>query len=466
MVVIPAKVLDDGFDAQFFEKPLVSEPQFHAATAEFVSRFQQALAARDFDQAEQLGEIISVREPGNEDVTAFLVARALSRQDSLRALNLGRGAVQARPESARLRFHLGTALEAAGDHAAALDAFRQARMRDPELMVAALWQAEQELALGLGDDALRSQLQALTIAERNGQLAPGTGLAAPVRVRVERAVANVQHARESALTAALAPLRKDVDDAALARIDQGLARIYGQPFAEPTHPLQQPTLLWLPGLPDQPWFEREQFPFLRQLEQATAQIRDELLGVLADTDELSPYVDMPVNAPAAVIWGDLNRSPDWSAYHLYRHGQRVDAHCRRCPQTVALLESLPIMRIPEHSPEILFSVLRAKTRIPPHTGVINGRLTVHLPLIVPENCGGLRAGEEVRAWRIGECLIFDDSFVHEAWNHSDQTRVVLLFDIWNPHLSEAERSGLSTAIAALGEFHRRHGAQAITHETA
>ena len=444
----------------------MTEPQFHATTAEFVARFQQAMAARDFDQAEQLGEIVSVREPGNEDVTAFLVARALSRQDSLRALNLGRGAVQARPESARLRFHLGTALDAADEHEAALEAFRQARERDSNLMVAALWQADQELALGRDDDALRSQLQALSMAERNGQLAPGTSLIPPVRLRVERAVASVQRARESTIAAALAPLRKDVGDAALARIDQGLARIYGQPFAEPSHPLQQPSLLWLPGLPDQPWFEREQFPFLRELERATAQIRDELLEVLADSSELSPYVDMPENAPAAVIWRGLNRSPDWSAYHLYRHGERIEAHCERCPKTVAVLESLPIMRIPEHSPEILFSVLRPKTHIPPHTGVINGRLTVHLPLIVPENCGALRAGEEARSWKAGECLIFDDSFLHEAWNDSDETRVVLIFDIWNPHLSEAERSGLATAIAALGDFHRRHGAQDITHESA
>jgi aspartate beta-hydroxylase len=444
----------------------LTESQFQPATAEFVARFQQVMAARDFDQAEQLGEIISVREPGNEEVTAFLVARALSRQDTLRALNLGRGAVRARPESARLRFHLGTALEAAGDREAALDAFQQARDRDPDLMVAVLWQADQELALGRDDDALRSQLQALSVAERNGQLAPGTTLIPPVRLRVERAVADVQRARESAITTALAPLRADVGDAALARIDRALARIYGQPFAEPSHPLQHPSLLWLPGLPDQPWFEREQFPFLQEIEQATAQICAELLGVLADENELSPYVDMPANAPAAAIWRGLNRSPDWSAYHLYRHGERVEAHCERCPQTVALLESLPIMRIPEHSPEILFSVLRPRTHIPPHTGVINGRLTVHLPLIVPEDCGALRAGDEARSWKVGECLIFDDSFVHEAWNHSDETRVVLIFDIWNPHLSETERSALSTAIAALGDFHRRYGAQDITHETA
>lgn len=444
----------------------MTEAQFQAATDQFLARFGQALAARDFEQAEQLGEIISVREAGNEDVTAFLVTRALSQQDILRALNLGRGAVQARPESARLRFHLGTALEAAGDRAAALEAFRQARDRNPELMVAALWQADQELALDRGEAALRSQLQALTIAERNGQLAPGTTLVPAVRERIERAVAAVQLARRAAIEAALVPLRTEVGDAALARIDQALARIYGLPFAEPTHPLQQPSLLWLPGLPDQAWFEREQFPFLQQVEQATAMIREELLGVLAHEHELSPYVDMPENAPAAAIWRGLNRSPVWSAYHLVRHGERVEAHCLRCPGTIALFESLPTMRIPGHSPEILFSVLRPGIHIPPHTGVINGRLTVHLPLIVPKNCGALRAGEEARSWKVGECLIFDDSFVHEAWNRSGETRVVLIFDIWNPHLTETERSALSTAIAALGAFHRRHGAEDITHEDA
>lgn len=444
----------------------MTESQFQSATSELLARFQQALATRDFDQAERIGEILSVRAPGNEEVTAFLVARALSRQDALRALNLGRGAVQARPDSARLRFHLGTALDATGDHEGALDAFRQARERDPGLMVAALWQADQELALGRHEDALRSQLQALTIAERNGQLAPNTALASPVRVRVERAVASVQQARKAAIERALAPLRARNGGQALARIDQALARLYGQPFAEPSHPLQHPSLLWLPGLPDQPWFEREQFPFLRKLEQATAEIRAELLGVLANEDELSPYVDMPDNAPAAAIWRGLNRSPDWSAYHLYRHGERVEEHCRRCPETVRVLGSLPIMRIPEHSPEILFSVLRPKTRIPPHTGVINGRLTVHLPLIVPQDCGALRAGEEARPWRSGECLVFDDSFVHEAWNQSDQTRVVLIFDIWNPHLTEVECTALATAIAALGDFHRLHGAEDITHESA
>jgi aspartate beta-hydroxylase len=333
------------------------------------------------------------------------------------------------------------------------------------MMVAALWQADQELALGREHEALCSQMQALTLAERSGLLARGIQLAPPVRERIERAVASVQRARQAALETALLPLRTSHGESALVKIDRALCRLYGQPAPTPTHPLQQPTLLWLPDLPDQPWFEREQFPYLKTLEQATGLIRDELLGILADENELTPYIDMPENAPAASIFHDLNRSPDWSAYHLFRHGERIEEHCRRCPRTIALLESLPLLRIPDHSPEILFSVLRPKTRIPPHAGVINGRLTVHLPLIVPENCGALRAGDQARPWRIGECLIFDDSFLHEAWNDSDQTRVVLILDAWNPYLSEVERAGLATAIAALGEFHRRHGAEDITHES-
>jgi aspartate beta-hydroxylase len=443
----------------------VTEPQSNPGTPELFQQFKQALSARQFDQAERCGELLWQREPGNEDVVGFMIARAIARHEHDRALHLCQTAVQSRPDSARLRFHLGTTLAAMGDHEAALAAFRQARERDPEMMVAALWQADEELALGRAEDALRSQMQTLTLAERSGLLTRGVGLMPPVRTRIESAVAAVQHARQTAVELALAPVHASHGNAALSRIHRALEKLHGRPAPEPTNALQQPTLLWLPDLPDQAWFEREQFPFLKKLEAATDLIREELLGVLADESELRPYIDMPESAPAAGIFHALNRSPNWSAYHLYRHGERVEEHCRRCPKTVALLESLPLMRIAGHSPEILFSVLKPKTHIPPHTGVINGRLTVHLPLIVPENCGVLRAGNEQRQWRVGECLIFDDSFVHEAWNDSEQTRVVLILDAWNPHLSEPERAGLATAIAAVGEFHRRYGAEDITRET-
>ena len=102
------------------------------------------------------------------------------------------------------------------------------------------------------------------------------------------------------------------------------------------------------------------------------------------------------------------------------------------------LAALPRNLIPGRAPSAFFSLLKPRTRIPPHTGVTNTRAIIHLPLIVPEGCG-FRVGGETRAWREGEAFAFDDTIEHEAWNDSDELRVVLIFDVWNPHLSEEEQ---------------------------
>jgi aspartyl/asparaginyl beta-hydroxylase (cupin superfamily) len=86
----------------------------------------------------------------------------------------------------------------------------------------------------------------------------------------------------------------------------------------------------------------------------------------------------------------------------------------------------------------MFSLLRPGARITPHTGTHNTRLTCHLPLIVPPDCG-FRVGNETREWEEGKLLIFDDAIEHEAWNSSDRDRLILIFDIWRPELSEQEK---------------------------
>ena len=60
-------------------------------------------------------------------------------------------------------------------------------------------------------------------------------------------------------------------------------------------------------------------------------------------------------------------------------------------------------------PNAMFSALAPRTHIPPHHGETNARIVVHLPLIVPEKCGGIRVGFQQREWKVGELLIFDDS---------------------------------------------------------
>jgi aspartate beta-hydroxylase len=80
----------------------------------------------------------------------------------------------------------------------------------------------------------------------------------------------------------------------------------------------------------------------------------------------------------------------------------------------------------------------------------------HLPLIVPENCA-LNVGGELHAWRQGRIVVFDDTYEHEAWNRSSEPRVVLIFDIWNPHLTEAERSAVADIVDAIGSFREAVG---------
>jgi aspartyl/asparaginyl beta-hydroxylase (cupin superfamily) len=173
--------------------------------------------------------------------------------------------------------------------------------------------------------------------------------------------------------------------------------------------------------------------------------------VLEDTSRFSPYLESDGThlSPSGT---DLVDNDDWGAYYLWHYGDRNDEAAELCPTTFAALEAAPQPDIPGQAPIALFSRLRPTTRIPPHNGMVNTRLICHLPLIVPENCGALRVGNEMRPWTAGEMLIFDDSIQHEAWNDSDKERVVLLFDIWRPELSEEERALVGTVLTAARNY--------------
>jgi aspartate beta-hydroxylase len=214
---------------------------------------------------------------------------------------------------------------------------------------------------------------------------------------------------------------------------------------------QEPSDYFYPGLPAIEFYEREEFPWLADLEAATVPMQQELATILReDQAGFAPYIHYDDHMPLDQ-WRELNHSPRWSAFHFYEKGQQVAERCRRAPATMAVLSRMPQAQVPLRSPAALFSVLQPKTRIPPHTGVANFRLVVHLPLIVPPGCG-FRVGGETRQWRIGEAWVFDDTIEHEAWNDSDQTRIIFICDVWNPRLSPDERAVIGEIIAATDAF--------------
>ena len=216
--------------------------------------------------------------------------------------------------------------------------------------------------------------------------------------------------------------------------------------------VHQPKQLNFPYLPAIEFFRRDDFPWLELLESATEEIAAEAVAALAsDGGEFKPYVDFPPGTPIDE-WAPLNHSMDWSVYPLWHDGAKVDAHQARCPRTCEVLAKLPLCDIPGYAPGAYFSVMKPRTRLPPHTGTTNTRSIVHLPLVVPDGCG-LRVGSDSRSVRKGQAWVFDDSIEHEAWNDSDETRIILIFDIWNPLLTAAERDLASALTVGIGRYY-------------
>lgn len=216
------------------------------------------------------------------------------------------------------------------------------------------------------------------------------------------------------------------------------------------HYHSEPTHFHFPGIKEQEFHDRRDFPWLIDLEAATGTIAGELDAVLqGERAELAPYIQYAAHEPLRQ-WRELNNSRDWTAIHLLQNGQRVGANARYCPQTMALLQALPQPDIGGCSPNAMFSLLAPRTSIPPHNGVSNTRLVCHLPLIVPAGCW-FRVGAETRYWERGKAFVFDDTIEHEAANPSDELRVVLIIDIWHPGLSETERNAARILLEASVE---------------
>jgi aspartate beta-hydroxylase len=205
-----------------------------------------------------------------------------------------------------------------------------------------------------------------------------------------------------------------------------------------------------PNLAPIEFFDRDEFPWIDAVERATDDIREEFLEVLNTEEGFTPYVSYPHGVPVNQF-AELNNSPRWNAFHLFKLGQRVAANAARCPTTMAVLEQVPQPDQPGRTPAAMFSLLSPRTTIPAHVGVSNARLVTHLALIVPENCY-FRVGNDTRQWVPGEAWVFDDTIEHEARNESDKLRVVLIFDIWHPHLTPPERAMITALTAGLNAF--------------
>jgi aspartate beta-hydroxylase len=410
---------------------------------------RQLLSQGRVAEAERACEQVLEHSPNAVEALNVCAVKALRDRHHDRAVELLERAVEVAPNDPVSQHNLGRAYEAGGRIHDAIDALTRAVRLRPVYHVARVRLAALLEARGDRDRAVLQYARALEDAQRQGRWLDAEGTPASLRPLVERAVNTVRTHRVAALGELVARLEQAYGPEAMERIAAGVRIYLKQQAPEFPDPRQQPTFFYVPGLPATPYFDRTLFPWIEEFEAQTGAIRAELLELLPSprgservftSDELEQRNLRSEAGPAS-----------WTGFYFYRHGEPRPENCARCPKTASAVDRLPLSVVPGHGPEVLYSVFKPGTHLLPHRGVTNTRVVGHLPLVVPPDCA-LSVGGELHAWQEGRVVVFDDTYEHEAWNRSDRTRVVLIFDLWNPHLTEAERAAARDVVVDVSEF--------------
>lgn len=188
------------------------------------------------------------------------------------------------------------------------------------------------------------------------------------------------------------------------------------------------------------FFDDLDLPWVKLLKERFSAIQTELDPLLQDDcDELVPY------------FGDDMQFPpkNWKTIGFCFWGKRMHANLDRFPEVARLVDDIPGLIT------VALSMLEPGSRIKPHFGDSNAVFRVHLGIKIPAGlpeCGFIVKGE-ARPWVEGEPLIFLDANVHEAFNHSQQRRYVLLMDIIRPEFQQQQEQICRKVLSMLSLYY-------------
>ncbi|MBV8579645.1 MAG: aspartyl/asparaginyl beta-hydroxylase domain-containing protein [Candidatus Eremiobacteraeota bacterium] len=185
-----------------------------------------------------------------------------------------------------------------------------------------------------------------------------------------------------------------------------------------TYSTRRSPMLWYPQLSRRPWYDPNSIPLGRELVRRAPEVIAELCKL--DDDEFHGESER------------IRRSGRWDVLMLLERGIRNEEVARRCPVTMEVLNTCDAISGPAGLAYV--SRLSPGSKVASHCGPTNLRLRCHLGVDIPEGCG-LRVGSTTQHWQTGSCLLFDDSFDHEAWNLGSRDRIVLIVDVWHPELT-------------------------------
>ncbi len=373
--------------------------------------------------------------------------QALRAGDPATAIGKFQSIVAAGAADTAVWLALSMAYQAAGDRQSEVAAVTQVLEIDRDNIRANLIKADALVALGRRRAAMGFYAHLEVLVPETG------GLPSPIAAELNRA-------RQTHVN-----LKKDLSDYLHAEVEKAgfhparSSRRFGDSLDILTGRKQRyvpsPRAYFFPELPAIEFYDRARFAWLEGLEATTDDMCSELLPLLEEGGHFGPYIEVEVEKTAHVVGSSdknqVSSVDDWTAAYLMRDGTRQSPLAERCPRTLAALDKVPLETIEGRAPFILFSKLTPGAWIAPHTGFLNSRLVCHLPLLVPDGCW-FRVGNQVRLWERGKAWVFDDTIEHEARNQGQGTRVVLIFNIWHPDLTEEERHLVAALMTAVETF--------------
>jgi beta-hydroxylase len=174
------------------------------------------------------------------------------------------------------------------------------------------------------------------------------------------------------------------------------------------------------AVPSRPYLDVEEFPELRPLRDNWEIIRDEATRLREDghIKASAKYDDLAFNSFFKT---------GWKRFYLKWYGKSLPSAEQLCPETVALVDSIPSINA------AMFTSLPPGSRLVRHRDPYAGSLRYHLGLVTPnsDRCRILVDGEPY-GWRDGEAVMFDETYLHFAENETDQPRVILFCDVARP----------------------------------
>lgn len=182
---------------------------------------------------------------------------------------------------------------------------------------------------------------------------------------------------------------------------------------------------------------KEQYPHFQELESNYEEIRRECEHLLSYDNKLHDVEGM---AGQQTI-GGIHQAR-WKSF-MFKAGSFIDENCNLCPETARMLKKIPGIK------QAFFSIVYPNQYIKPHRGYYYGFLRYHLGVIIPENNQNNRCWLRIHDdpqdnknydkttigkgrkyyWKNGEGIIFNDNYLHDASNESDEIRVVLWIDV-------------------------------------